>query len=433
MDVLGVTPNEKRTQLHPPDYSLEKRCRHFPNLQRFKKQMRILIVHNEYKIRGGEDSVVENESSLLREFGNEVSVTRFSNDDVRSLADKVLTTLGVIYNKRSSQLIEHETERFRPDVIHVHNFYPRISPSVFFAARKFGIPIVQTVHNYRYICPGAFLLYKGKVCELCTTKTIAYPAVLRGCYRGSRLETALLTAMQTIHNLIGTWRDKVDGYIFLTEFAKTKFLKSKLKVHSNRLFVKPNYTFDEGQQVERGSHFLYVGRLSEEKGIKTLLDAFVDSPFDLKIVGSGPLESIVTAATARNPNIEYLGERDRLATSREMERCAALIVPSIWLEMFGLVNIEAFSVGCPVIATKLGAMAELIEDGKNGLHFEPGDADDLRRKVSYFLSNEVDRAQMMQCARDTYELKYSSEINYEQLIAIYKTVIMQKQKILSRS
>ena len=379
--------------------------------------MNILIVHNKYQIKGGEDVVCEAERKMLEQKGHLVKVAIFDNNSIHATRDKLKALAGIVSNKASRRRLHADIESFLPDIVHVHNFFPLVSPVVFELAYELKIPTVFTLHNYRLICPGALLLRDERICEECTEKKFATSAIINKCYRNSSVETAALAFMNYWHNKNGTWISKVSKYIVLTEFAKTRFLNSALDLDEDKIMVKPNFVADEGVGVARTERFLFVGRLSQEKGVKILLQAFKKTDYKLDIIGEGALENLVRDAEKENKNIKYLGVQDKDVVIEKMKTCRALIFPSIWYEGMPMTILEALSCGCPVIASNIGAMQNLIKDDVNGLHFISGDASDLRSKL------EKVTPAMGEMARESYLQQFTQEKNYELLISIYHQAI----------
>lgn len=391
--------------------------------------MRILIIHNHYKQVGGEDTVFYAESALLEEYGHTVDKLSFSNREVNSFYDNVKAAVGLVYNFNSAHIVEEKIESFRPDVIHVHNFFPLISPSVFYVAKKYGVPIVMTLHNYRLICPSSYLFYDGKSRKDNVHKVFPLKAIKDKAYRDSSLETAAVVLTTGLHKLLGTWQSKVDSFITLTQGAANLFLDSSLKLKPSQVTVKPNFTADLGVgQKERGDYFLYVGRLSPEKGLHTLLKAHAKYNFKLKIVGDGTLRDEVVAHACKYPSLEYLGYQDRDRVIFELKGAKAVIFPSEWLEMFGMTIIEAFSTATPVIASKIGGGEYLVTDGYNGLHYEPGNVDELVQQVRALEEDPGYADALGRSARKEYEERYTPEANYEMLLQIYEDVTGKKKK-----
>ncbi|NJL35723.1 MAG: glycosyltransferase [Leptolyngbyaceae cyanobacterium SM1_4_3] len=381
--------------------------------------MQILSVHNAYQIRGGEDESRAAEERLLRENGHEVDVYEENNDRVAKLSSAQLA-IKTIWSKEAYQTVEQRLTQSAYDLIHVQNFFPLISPSIYYAAKAAGVPVVQTLRNYRLLCPNALFFRDGKVCEDCLGKFVPYPGVLHSCYRENRAASGVTAAMITTHRLLGTWTKAVDLYITLTEFARQKFIEGGLP--GEKIVVKPNFVHpDPGIGSGSGGYALYVGRLSVEKGLDTLLAAWehLNAPIPLKIIGDGPLADQVAAAAARMPKVEWLGRRPMSEVYDLMGEAMFLIFPSKWYETFGRVAVEAFAKGTPVIAANIGAIAELVDQPRTGLLFQAGNAQDLAAKVEAILLDPKVLFEMRQSARSEYEAKYTAAENYRRLMQIY--------------
>lgn len=381
--------------------------------------MRIMTVHNRYQIRGGEDECYEAEVSLLQQMGHPVEVYEENNDRVAAIG-KLRMMAATIWSGETYQAVRKKLAETDCDVVHVQNFFPLISPSVYYAARAEGVPVIQTLHNYRLLCPNALFFREGKVCEDCLGKPIPYAGVMHGCYRGSVVASGGVATMLTTHRAMKTWTQAVDLYIALTEFARQKFIEGGLP--AEKIVVKPNFVNpDPGVGSGQGNYALFVGRLSVEKGLDTLLEAWerLGTKLPLKIVGDGPLVDQVVEATKRLPQVEWLGRKPMAEVHALMGEATVLVFPSKWYETFGRVAVEAFAKGTPVIAAKIGAIAELVDAGRTGLHFRPGDAADLAAQIEWVLANPAQLAQMRQEARAEFEAKYTAQKNYERLLEIY--------------
>jgi glycosyltransferase involved in cell wall biosynthesis len=386
--------------------------------------MKILLVHNRYRIPGGEDTVVQAEMSLLETYGHEVTLLESNNADISGVLGRIRTGVGAVYSRRGKRRVAAELARVRPDVMHVHNFFPLFSPSVYFAAREAGIPVVQTLHNYRLVCPNALLFRDGHVCEDCLGVAVPAAGIVHGCYRGSRLGTAPVTAMLATHRLLGTWTQMVDAYIVLTEFSRKKLIEGGLP--AEKMFVKPNFVHPSPAIGNGDGGFaLFAGRLSEEKGVSTLLAAWkqLAAEIPLKMIGEGHLASIVKLAAEESSGIEWLGQVTRDKVVELMRRASLLIFPSIWYETFGMSIIEAFAVGLPVVSSNLGVMSSLVRHRETGLHFRAGDADDLVAQVRWARSHVNELREIRRGARQEDEAHYTAERNHEMLINIYQTAI----------
>lgn len=391
--------------------------------------MRILLLHNRYQYTGGEEAVVQAEKALLAANGHQVALLEISNDDIVGIWGKVNAAASAIYSPVSKQRVSTEIANFRPDIVHIHNFFPLLSPSVYDACRNAGLPVVQTLHNYRLGCPNALLLRNGKICEDCLGKKIPLPGVVHGCYRGSRAQSAIVAAMLSVHWWRGTWQERIDAYITLTAFQKEKMVQAGLP--ADKIYIKPNYIAEPDQVSNTktlGDYALFVGRLSQEKSVTTLIEAYRNNHIriPLKIVGDGPLLDSLQAevqAMECKDVIEFLGKQPKLTVLSLMCNARFLVFPSIWYETFGLTMVEAFACGLPVIASRLGSMAEIVEDGVTGLHFEPGNWADLATKIEWGLAHPEEMKQMGRNARRVYETRYTQEVNYQQLLEIYHRVI----------
>ena len=396
--------------------------------------MRILTIHNHYKEVGGEDTVFFAEAALLEEHGHKVQKLALSNKDVNSLSEKLEAAVGVIYNYKSARLVEESIKSFQPDVVHVHNFFPLVSPAVFYVCQKYKVPVVMTLHNYRLICPSALLHYDGKVQMENVHQVFPWKAILKKVYRNSAFQSASVVLTTGMHKLLGTWQHKVDKYIVLTPGAAELFQDSSLNLKPEQVAVKPNFTTDPGiGEMERGDYFLYIGRLTPEKGIATLLKAQELEGFRLKIIGDGPLRQEVQAFANENPQVEYLGFQQREEAMHILKRAKGLIFPSEWMETFGMTIVEAFATGTPVIAAKIGGAAHLVQHKYNGLHYTPKQASELAEQVRLLQQHESLVRELGENARLTYEQQYTPEANYRILMNIYKEAIGQKKSPASTS
>jgi glycosyltransferase involved in cell wall biosynthesis len=386
--------------------------------------MRILVIHNRYQQAGGEDVVVRAETSLLRSRGHEVETFQEDNVEIVNWSDAAKTTVRCVYSYSAARDVRKLIARFQPDLAHVHNFFPRVSPSVHYACLEANIPIVQTLHNYRLLCPSSMFLREGKICEDCLGKAIPWPAVQHGCYRKSRFASAAMVNMLTVHRALQTWQRTVTRYIAPTQFARCKFIEGGLP--EGRIVVKPNFVIpDPGIGSGNGGYVLFVGRLSEEKGLSTLLAAWskVSPHGRLKIVGDGPMAAAVEHASLTNRSIEWLGPRTREEVSALMADAALLVFPSVWYETFGLTVIEALATGLPVFASRLGAMAELVSDGETGKLFTAGSSDELAAEINWALSHPDQLNAMRFKARHEFERKYTADLNYTILTDIYQSAL----------
>lgn len=390
--------------------------------------MKLLLLHNRYQLAGGEGRVVQAEKNLLEANGHEVLLLEENNQSIIGAWGNLVAAGSAIYSFAARQKVRAEINRFSPDIVHVHNFFPLLSPAVYDACAISGVPIVQTLHNYRLICPKALLFRDGKICENCVGKA-PLSSIIHGCYRNSRLQTSAVAAMISFHWLRGTWQERVDAYIALTNFQKQKMLQGGLP--AEKIFIKPNFVFAPSfinKNNKSSSYLLFVGRLSEEKGVTILIDAYLkyNLSIPVKIVGDGPLRQTLQQKiqnTRVDKLIEFLGFQDNETVLKLMHNAICLVFPSIWYEAFPLTIAEAFASGLPVLTSKLGAMAEIIEDGVTGLHFEVGDSASLVDKIKWVSNHPEIMMSMGNNARNIYDLKYTPKANYQQLMGIYQEVI----------
>ncbi|HEY9300387.1 MAG TPA: glycosyltransferase, partial [Phormidium sp.] len=276
----------------------------------------------------------------------------------------------------------------KPNIAHFHNTLPLISPSAYYAAKSEGVPVVQTLHNYRLLCPNALFFRNGQVCEDCLGTRTRWPSVVHQCYRSNRLASATVATMLSVHQAFNTWSDRVDLYIALTEFARRKFIEGGLP--KEKIVVKPNFVaHDSGPGSGSGGYGLFVGRLSVEKGLDVLIKAWelLNISIPLKIVGDGPLKNLVIEASQKNAAIEWLGRKSPNEVYSLMGEASFVVIPSKWYETFGRVAIEAFAKGTPVIASKIGALEEIVDYERTGLHFKPSSPEDLAEKVEKAFSS----------------------------------------------
>ncbi len=401
----------------------------------------VLLVHNRYQQGGGEDTVFEEEASLLEQHGHRVERLVVDNDVIqpeRGLRGQLQLAVGTVWSRDAIRLVTKRLVAMRANVMHVHNTLPLLSPAVHVAARRLGIASVQTLHNYRLSCPAATFFRDGAPCEDCRGKLVTWPAVLHSCYRGSATASAAVTAMLAVHRARRTWTRDVTAFIALTAFAKDRLLSAGLP--AGRVVVKPNFLgIDPGPPTTGGDGYLYVGRLSPEKGIDTLLEAWRELSSamtpqftaTLRVGGVGPLEAQVHAAALGSPSIVPLGRLDQGQVFKELQAARALIVPSLWYEGCPLVVIEAFAAGRPVIASNLGSLKEMVTDRVTGLLFDPGDMHALATAVRWAEEHPAEMARMGEAARAEYLRRYTPDVNYRQLAAIYTAASARMNRSLS--
>ncbi len=387
--------------------------------------MRILVVHNRYRQKGGEDTTFEQEVGLLNR-SHVVNTLIFQN---LAGSKGFMQFLISVWNIRSSNKIRKAVQQYQPEIIHVHNWHYAIGPIIIRTAHKSGLPVVLTVQNFRLLCPSASLLFKNDLFLDSLHKKFPWKAIRNKIYNNSFLQTFWLSCNIWIHKKTGTWK-MVDRYILQTELAKSIFISSSFGIGESKFVVKPNFISDPGMVLSgRNSFFLYIGRLSNEKGIDTLLKAFKNKNHVIYIGGDGPLKDEVLLAARDYPNIRYKGLLDKEMVLEMMSGCSALVFPSIWYEGMPLTIIEAFATGAPVIASNIGAMSSMIIDGYNGIHFTAGDADGLSDKLDFWTDLGTDEKKTFsKNARTSFESLYTPERNEEQLLSIYKGAVKNFSK-----
>lgn len=391
--------------------------------------MKVLLCHTYYTQRGGEDRSFEEERELLLGRGHEV-VEYVRNNDELADANLMATAGNTLWNRRAAREVKGLIQAERPDVLHCTNTFPLISPSVSHTAHREGVAVVQALRNYRLLCANSYLMRDGKPCEQCVGRAIPWPAVRHRCYRDSAAASAVVASMQLLHRALGTWRNKVDAFFTLTEFARQKFVDAGFP--ADRVHVKNNSVApDPGEGPGDGGYVVFVGRLSPEKGVAMLLAAWqADRSLPpLKIVGDGPLASQVEAAAASDPRIQWLG---RLATANVHAVIAdalALVMPSLWYETFGRTIAEAYAAGTPVVASRLGAMAELVNEPRTGRLFAAGDSRDLAAQVRFIATlPAVEMAALRRRARAEYEQRFTPNHNIERLLEIYASAMQSVER-----
>jgi glycosyltransferase involved in cell wall biosynthesis len=381
--------------------------------------VKILMLHNRYQIPGGEDQSTAAEVSLLRDYGHEVELLEEDNRRIEQLGG-ARTALRAVWSRESYRRIDQKLRGARFDILHVQNFFPLWSPSVYYAAARNHVPVVQTLHNYRLLCVNSLLFRDQHVCEECLGR-LPWRGVVHGCYRGSRGGSAVVAGMVGAHRLAGTWRRRVTTYIAVSESAREKFIAGGLP--AEKIVVKPNFIHPApAVGAGGGGYALYVGRLSPEKGIATLLEAWqgTRNAIPLKVVGEGPLAELVAAAGRARRGVEYLGSRTLEEVLELMRRAEFLVFPSEWHETMGRTIMEAFAVGTPVVAARIGPPASMVVAGENGFLFTPGNAAELRERVEWCSSNLAALQGLRSNAQRAFEARYTGEANVEILLAIYR-------------
>jgi glycosyltransferase involved in cell wall biosynthesis len=389
--------------------------------------MKIIMVHNTYREAGGEDVVFENEKRLLQRNGHIVVPFVRSNLDLQDtyFLERIAIATQMIWSSKTRRGFAAILDAECPDIVHVHNTFMAISPSIYSACSERNIPVVQTLHNFRLLCPAGNFFRDGIICNECVTQNLLQ-SVHHGCYRNSRGATAGVALMLAVHRALNTWRASITSFITLTEFAKEKFIAAGFP--ADRFVVKPNFTDpDPRERIGPGGYAVFIGRLVENKGVRVLLNAWKKIPeqYPLQIVGDGPERSALEAE-ARDWRLSGITFRGRLSREEVIEAVKGarfVIVPSTLYEGFPMCIVESFACGTPVLCSRLGGLAEIVQQDLTGLHFNPGDSLDLAAKVEWAWNHPLELWQMGRAARAKYETDYTAEKNYSLLMEIYEQAL----------
>lgn len=392
--------------------------------------MKILQVHNYYQQSGGEDTVVKNEFEYLVSKGHKVVQFNKTNESIKGLRLKLELLFNTHYSDKSYKEFLEMLKKENPDIVHVHNFFPLFTPSIFDVCNKLKIPIVLTLHNFRIFHPNGLLLFNGKT-DLRGLVGSAYKCIPDKVYRNSYIQTAVVAHMIEYHKKRNTWNTKIDKIIPLSQTSKEIFLKGGIK--ENKMVVKPNFTKDVYDQIpvsadlKKRGYILYVGRISEEKGIKQLLESYERNSIknELIIIGDGPIKSKLENLSKDNIHISWLGSLAHKKVLEYMKNATALIFPSICMENFPMTVVESMSMGVPVLASNIGAAKSIIENKVDGLLYNPFESKELAEVIK-IVSDCHENTRMGENARKTFLSKYTSAVNYLELIQIYQDAIREK-------
>jgi len=388
------------------------------------RTLRVLQVHNYYRLRGGEDESFEAEVMLLRTRGVEVDTLSVHNDSIEERS-RLGVAVGTAWSLQAARDMREKLQRFRPTVVHVHNLFPLLSPAVLAVASRAGIATVATLRNYRLGCINGLLFRDGRVCEDCLGKTVPIDGLKHRCYRGSLPESAVAVAAIGLHKALRLYQRYVSTFVTLTEFARDKAVEIGLP--EDRIVVKPNFLEQDRLQGNgEGGYALFVGRLSEEKGVKWLLEAWRRLPMarTLVLIGSGPLNNFVSSICAERENIRWLGQLGPESVQEWIAGAKCVIVPSIWYETFGRVVMEAFAASSPVISSDIGALAELVTNGVNGFKVKPGSVDELVGAIDgMYGQSDAQYGAMREAARREFLTRFSADANFERLMDIYQIAV----------
>ena len=391
---------------------------------------RVLQVHTRYRQAAGEDEVVEAERRLLEDAGLQVTQVLFDNPGPgtsRMSLAPVRQGISAVWSRGAARRVRKAIEESRSQVVHVHNTFISASPSVYGAAAACRVPIVQTLHNYRLVCPAGTVYRAGHPCTDCLGHPIPWPAVVHCCYRGSRAQSAVVAASLAVGRARGTYSHRIAAYLALTKFQRDLLVQGGLP--ADKIQVVPNFLEpDPGMAGDPRSGFLYVGRLSEDKGVPTLLRAAAVAPGPVRIAGSGPLSTLVDAAAVTG-DLEALGRLDKNAVFDQLRRAIAMVLPSVWYEGLPVAVLEAYATGTPVIASGIGSLAEIVEDGVTGLLVSPGDAEGLAARMRWAVDHGSEMRRMGLSAREAYEPRYRGAMHLDALRDTYQRLIDERELI----
>jgi glycosyltransferase involved in cell wall biosynthesis len=398
-----------------------------PRIQSESLAMKILLVHNSYQQPGGEDVVVAAEKQLLIERGHQVVEYLRDNNEIAAYGRfrKATLTARTVWAWDSVRDLRTLLRREKPDLAHFHNTFPLISPAAYYVCREAGVPVVQTLHNYRLLCPASNFLREGRACEDCLHHSL-WRGILHSCYRNSRVATSQVALMLAVHRWLHSWTCCVDCFIALYESNRQKFIQGGIP--EEKIVTKPNFVpVDPGCRVGNGEYAVYVGRLSPPKRVLTLLSAWqrLRARIPLRIAGSGPDREFLELQAKQwgLSDVRFLGQLSHDEAIALIKGARCLVVTSECYEAFGLVMIEAFACGVPVVCSRLENIEEVTVEGHTGLQYTPGDPDDLARKVEWAWAHPMQMGAMGRAARAEFEAKFTPECNYKMLMQIYQKAL----------
>ena len=387
--------------------------------------MKTLLIHNFYQQFGGEDAAALADKALLESHNQEVIFYTRDNSEIRdfTLMNKLAFPAQAIYSRRTKRNLATIVKERRPDIALIHNFFPLVSPSVYHVLHSFHVPIIQVIHDFRFFCPNGWFFTQGQICERC--KGGNYLSAVRfRCYRNSYLSSALAASSIGL-NRLGGMLEKITAFVCLTDFLKQKLLEGGIQ--EGKIFIRPHFmdTSPAAPIYGQGEYALYLGRISPEKGIWTMVRAFQElKGVTLRIAGTGPMEAALRRYLKANAveNVELVGFVSGKDKWQLLTDSLFVVLPSECYETFGIVVLEAYAAGKPVVASNLGSLPYVVEDGKSGILFEPGHAEDLIEKVNHLLANPSEIAAMGLYARELAEMKYSPDRSYQTLLNIASKV-----------
>ena len=370
----------------------------------------------------------ESELRLLASSGYDVRALVVSNETITSHFDKVRTTLHTVDNPFGIAAIAEAIKKFRPNLVHVHNFFPLLSPGIYAACNKAGVPVVQSLHNFRPLCANGLLMRAGNPCHLCVDGTPLW-GVLHRCYRNSVAGSVATVRMIATHRKRRTWLRAVDRYIVSNRFGRNIFIEAGFP--AQRIDVKPNFIEDPGEPDENlpRNGVFYSGRLSAEKGVRYLVEACVRRGFLLRIAGDGP--ELTALRKIASSNVTFLGDIPPTEVFKEIRRAAVVAIPSICYEQFPIAVLNAFACATPIIASRIGALPEIIDDCVTGFHFPPADTFALAERLEQALRDPAACRRLGNAARRTFLERYTPGVNLKLLEGVYKKALDCSRSMIS--
>jgi glycosyltransferase involved in cell wall biosynthesis len=388
---------------------------------RHREQVKILLIHNFYQQFGGEDAAALADKALLESHYEDVLFYTRDNSEIHDFTwvNKLLFPAQVFYSRRTKRDLQKIVKERRPNIALIHNFFPLVSPSVYHFLHSRGIPIIQVIHDFRFFCPNGWFFTQGQICERCKAGNYLNAVRFR-CYRDSYLSSTLAASSIGLNRRRGML-EKITAFICLTDFLKQKLLEGGIP--EEKIFIRPHFmdTSAVAPCYRKGEYALYLGRISPEKGIWTMVRAFQRlKRVRLKIAGTGPMEAALGRYVKENAveNVELVGFKSGADKWKLLADSLFVVAPSECYETFGLAVLEAYAAGKPVVASNLGSLPYVVEDGKSGVLFEPGNVEDLIEKVNGLLANPSSIASMGSHARGLAEMKYSPGQSYRTLLDI---------------
>jgi len=390
--------------------------------------MRVLNVHNKHQGHGGSEVVFEFVTRLLREHGHEVQELSRDNAEIGGLGAKLAAAASMVWSRRSARQMSEIIDSFSPDVVHIHNLYPQLSPSIVHACRTRGVPVVVHVHDYKFTCPTAQHLRDGKVCEKCLTGK-AYWCAIHNC-RGSRAMSVAYAARNMSAAVMGTLKNDTTFFLPCSKFVGDLLVRGGFPQNKIRVLHNCSELPDVPARSTHGSYVAYVGRISPEKGIDNLLEVARRIP-EVPVHIAGEVDKMQAVIDTAPGNVKFVGKLSRQGVADFLAEARAVVVPSIWHEAFGLVAVEAMGRRLPVVASKMGGLQEIVDDGVNGYLVDPHDLDTWASRIRDLWNNPQGASRMGELGREKVIAQFSPVVYYQRLLSIYQQAVAQVRNVAS--